>query len=206
VHIRMRRSTLLLAGAAAAMAIVTAPGASAAPNGQSCLHAGGSTNCQGPGDVQVHASPRGLPRFFPPSINPRWRDVGYSAPFPDYGFKPKWQAFGYDPKYSGFQPRPSVLRPPQIPVAQVTQKPADMGGSTTYQTPDNAQITAQTGLAAQQATHAQYPSAAGTAPGTGDSAVYQTPGQSQIIVRPGPTARTAAGQAAFFPVSGLPSL
>jgi len=66
--------------------------------------------------------------FLPPTINPRWRALGYSARFPKYGFDPEWQAFGYNPKYSGFQPRPSVLRAPQLPVSPDA---TDTGGSTT---------------------------------------------------------------------------
>src|ERR1700752_717194 len=105
----MHHTTILFTGAAAAIAIATAPGASATPTEQPCSDAGEATTCQRSGTVQVYTSPRALPRVFPPSINPRWRDLGYSARFPEYGFDPKYQAFGYNPLYSGFQPRPSVL-------------------------------------------------------------------------------------------------
>jgi hypothetical protein len=121
------------------------------------------------------------------------------------GHNPRWQAFGYDPKYSGFQPRPSVLRAPQLPVSPDLQCPTpspstctprnpnatNTGGSTTYQTPGNAQLTAQIGLAAQQATQPQYPSLAGTTTHTGGSTMYQTPGDAQITAHPGPAAQNA---------------
>jgi hypothetical protein len=93
VRIRMHHTTFLLAAVAAAIAIANAPGASAAPSEQPCSDAGEATNCQKPGNVQVHAAPRPLAHVFPPSINPRWRDLGYSARFPEYGFDPKYQAF-----------------------------------------------------------------------------------------------------------------
>jgi microcystin-dependent protein len=79
VRISMYHTTLLLAAAAAAIAIAGAPSASAAPSEQSCSDAGGSTNCQRPGNVQVHTSPRALAAVFPPSINPRWRDLAQRA-------------------------------------------------------------------------------------------------------------------------------
>jgi hypothetical protein len=217
VRIRMHRTAFLLAAAAAAMAIATAPSASAAPSGQPCSGAGESTNCQRPGNVELYTSPRALPQVFPHSGNPKWRGLGYSARWPVLGHNPKWQAFGYDPKYSGFQPRPSVLRAPQLPVSQDLRCPTpspsactprnpnatDRGGSTTYQTPGNAQITAQIGLAAQQATQPQYPSLAGTTD-TGGLTMYQTPGNAQITAQPGPAAQNAAQQATYFPVSDLP--
>src|SRR6478752_3021565 len=106
----MHRATPSLAAASALLAITTAPIASASPGEQPCSDAVGSTSCQRPGNAQVYTAPRTLPRFLPPTINPRWRALGYSARFPKYGFDPEWQAFGYNPKYSGFQPRPSVLR------------------------------------------------------------------------------------------------
>jgi hypothetical protein len=216
VRIRLHHTTFLLAAAAAAIAIATAPSASAAPSEQHCSDAGGSTNCQRPGNVQVHTSPRALPRVFPPTINPRWRDSGYSARFPEYGFDPKWQAFGYNPLYSGFQPRPSVLR--RQPVSQAFRCPTrsssactpqipngtDTGNSTVYQKPGNAQITAQIGLAAQQATQRQYPSSASTTTDTAGPTVYQKPGNAEITAQPGPAAQNADQQAAFFPVSDLP--
>ena len=155
---------------------------------------------------------------FPHSNNPKWRGLGYNARWPVLGHNPKWQAFGYDPKYSGFQPRPSVLRAPQLPVSLDLRCPArsasacipripnaiDTGGSTTYQTPGNAQLTAQIGLAAQQATQPQYPSLAGTTTDTGGLTMYQTPGNAQITARPGPAARDAAQQATSFSGSDLP--
>ena len=84
MRIRTHHTTFLLATAATAIAIAAAPGASAAPSEQPCSDAGGSTTCQRPGTMQVYAAPRALPRVFPPSINPRWRDLGYSARFPAY--------------------------------------------------------------------------------------------------------------------------
>jgi hypothetical protein len=218
VPMRMHHTTFLLAAAAAAIAIATAPSASAAPSEQPCSDAGESTNCQRPGNVQVYTSPRALPRVFPHSGNPKWRGSGYNARWPKIGHNPKWQDFGYDPKYSGFQPRPSVLRAQQPPVSPDLRCPTpspsactprnpnatDTGGSTTYQTPANAQITAQIGLAAQQATQPQYPSSAGTTTDTGGLTMYQTPGNAQITAQPGPAARDAAQQATVFPVSDLP--
>jgi hypothetical protein len=173
--------------------------------------------------MQVYASPRALPRVFPHSGNPKWRGLGYNARWPVLGHNPRWQAFGYDPKYSGFQPRPSVLRALQLPVSQDLRCPTPSpstctprnpnatgtGGSTTYQTPGNAQITAQIGLAAQQATQPQYPSLAGTttdATDAGGSNMYQTPGNAQITARPGPAAQNAPQQDTFFPLSDLPRL
>ena len=124
----MHRATPFLAAASALLAITTAPIASASPGEQPCSDAVGSTSCQRPGNAQVYTAPRTLPRFLPPTINPRWRALGYSARFPKYGFDPEWQAFGYNPKYSGFQPRPSVLPAPQLPVSPDA---TDTGGSTT---------------------------------------------------------------------------
>jgi hypothetical protein len=205
VRIRMHHTTFLLAAAAAAIAIATAPNASAAPGEQPCSDAGGSTNCQRSGNVQVYTSPRALPRVFPPTINPRYRGNGYSARFPAYGFDPKWQSFGYNPLYSGFQPRPSVLRPPQLPTSQ-TPNAIDTGGSTTYQKSGHAQLTAQIGLAAQQATQSQYPSLASTPTAKGGSTMYQTTGHAQLTAHPGPAAQNADQQATFFPVPSLPAL
>src|SRR5690349_13825169 len=105
VRIRLHSTMFVLAAAAAAIGIATAPGASATPGEQLCSQAVRSTTCQRPGNQQVYTSLRALARVLPPSINPRWRDSGYSARFPTYGFDPKWQAFGYNPLYSGFQPR-----------------------------------------------------------------------------------------------------
>lgn len=197
----MHRATLFLAAASALLAITTAPIASASPGEQPCSDAVGSTSCQRPGNAQVYTAPRTLPRFLPPTINPRWRALGYSARFPKYGFDPEWQAFGYNPKYSGFQPRPSVLRAPQLPVSPDT---TDTGGSTTDQTPGNAQLTARIGLAAQQSDPPQFPSS-GTTTNAGGASTYQRPGNAQITALPGPAAQTAAGQSRFFGrVIGLP--
>jgi hypothetical protein len=193
--------TLLLATTAAALAIAAAPSASAAPGEQPCSDAGGSTDCQRPSHAQVYTAPRALPRVLPPSINPRWTGLGYSARFPKYGFDPKWQAFGYNPKYSGFQPRPSVLRAPEPRNPDAT----DRGGSTTHQTTGNVQITAQIGLAAQQADPPQYPSLASTRTDAGGATIYQRPGHAQITAQPGPAAKNAAHQSAFFAVSDLPT-
>ncbi|PXX00740.1 hypothetical protein C8E89_1331 [Mycolicibacterium moriokaense] len=220
VRMRMHHTTFLLAAAAAAIAIATAPSASAAPSQQPCSGGAESTNCQRPGNVQVYTSPRALPRVFPHSGNPKWLGLGYNARWPVLGHNPRWQAFGYDPKYSGFQPRPSVLRAPQLPVSPDLQCPTpspstctprnpnatNTGGSTTYQTPGNAQLTAQIGLAAQQATQPQYPSLAGTTTHTGGSTMYQTPGDAQITAHPGPAAQNAPQQTTFFPLSDLPRL
>jgi hypothetical protein len=220
VRIRMNHTTFLSAAAAAAIAIATAPSASAAPSQHPCSDAGESTNCQRPGNVQVYAAPPALTQVFPSSGNPRWRGLGYNARWPVLGHNPRWQAFGYDPKYSGFQPRPSVLRAPQLPVSQdlrcPTRSPStctprnpnatDKGGSTTYQTPGNTQITAQIGLAAQQANPPQYPSLASTTTHRGGSTRYQTPGNAQITARPGPAAQNADHEATSFSVSDLPKL
>ena len=120
------------------------PAASATPNGGACSDAGGSVNCLGPGKQQVYTS-----------INPRWRDIGYSARYPKYGFDPKWQAFGYNPLYSGFRRRPSVMKPFRLNGIQSERLPAakltDNGGSTIYQTAGHAQITAKPGPVAQSA-------------------------------------------------------
>lgn len=75
-----------------------------------------------------------------------------------------------------------------------------------YQTTGNAQLTAQPGLAAQQAPQPQYPSLAGTTTDAGGSTMYQRPGHAQITAQPGPAAQKADQQAAFFPVSDLPRL
>jgi hypothetical protein len=80
----------------------------------------------------------------------------------------------------------------------------DKAGSTMYQTPGNAQITAQIGPAAQQATKPLYPSLVGTTTDKGGSTMYQTAGHAQITAQPGPSAQNAAQQATFFPVSDLP--
>lgn len=202
--------TLMLGAAAAAVAIAGAPGASAAPGGPVCSDSGGSTNCITRANQQVYTSPKPLPRVFPPSINPRWRAIGYSARFPKYGFDPKWQAFGYNPRYSGFQPRPSVLKPFRLTGVQdgppSTVQPTDMGGSTMYQTAGHAQITAQIGMAARQATQPQYPSPApSSADAGGGSTMYQTIDHAQFTAKPGPAAQSAAGQSAFFPVPDLPT-
>jgi len=73
-----------------------------------------------------------------------------------------------------------------------------------YQKPGNAQITAQIGLVAQQATQAQYPSSAPTSTGTAGPTVFQKPGNAEITARPGPAAQNADQQATFFPVSDVP--
>jgi hypothetical protein len=73
-----------------------------------------------------------------------------------------------------------------------------------YQRPGHAQLTAQIGVAAQQADEPQYPSLASTTD-TGDPTTYQRPGDAQITAQPGPAAHSASEQAAFFPVSDLPT-
>jgi hypothetical protein len=208
VPMTMQYVALVVGTAAAAVAIASAPAASAAPGERICSDAGGATDCLSQASRQVYTSPHPLPRVFPPSINPRWRATGYSARFPEYGFDPEWQAFGYNPKYSGFQPRPSVLRPFRLPASADVRppdaKPTDTGGSTIYQTAGDAQITAQIGLPAQQANRAQYPSSGGPIADDGGSTLYQTTGHAQITAKPGPAALDAAQQSAFFPVSDLP--
>jgi hypothetical protein len=79
-----------------------------------------------------------------------------------------------------------------------------MGGSTLYQTRGHAQITAQVGLAGQQANPPQYPSLVSTPADTALSSTYQTPGNVQITARLAPASKNAAQQATYFPVSDLP--
>jgi hypothetical protein len=79
-----------------------------------------------------------------------------------------------------------------------------MGGSTTYQDPGNAQITAQIGLAAQTAIQPLYPGLAGTTADSGASSVYQRPGNAEVTAHPGPAAKNADQQAVYFPVPSLP--
>jgi hypothetical protein len=73
-----------------------------------------------------------------------------------------------------------------------------------YQEPSNAEITAVLGVAAQNATHSQYPSSASTTTNMAGPTLSQKPGNAEITVQPGPTAQSADQQAAFFPVSDLP--
>jgi hypothetical protein len=56
VRIRISCITQLLAVGAAAVAIATAPSASAAPNDQACSDMGGATQCQRTGNVQIYTS------------------------------------------------------------------------------------------------------------------------------------------------------
>jgi hypothetical protein len=107
----MHHTVLLLgATAAAAVAIATAPSASAAPS-EYCLQT--AATCQGAAaNVQIVASPQAIPRLYPTTNNPKWRGVGYNPRWPALGHNPKWVNFGYNPRYSGFQPRPLVLRVP----------------------------------------------------------------------------------------------
>jgi hypothetical protein len=93
----------LLAAAVAAMAVATAPSASAAPGEQPRFDTGGSTTCHAPGNVQIFSSPPALPAIFPHSNNPKWRGLGYNPRWPALGHNPKWQDFGYDPRWNGFQ-------------------------------------------------------------------------------------------------------
>jgi hypothetical protein len=218
VGIRIRSVTLALGAAAAAMAIANAPAAAAAPSEPLCSDAGGATDCSGQGNHEVYTSPRPLPRVFPPTINPRYRGSGYSPRYPEYGFKPGWQNFGYNPKYSGFQPRPSVLRPFELPETQDVRcptpsrsactppdvKPTDTGGSTIYQTAGHVQVTAQVGLPALHANQSQYPSATRPAADDGGLTVHQRAGHVQITAKPGPAAQNASQQAVYFPVPNLP--
>jgi hypothetical protein len=99
----MEYNISLFAAAVAAMAITTAPTASAAPSQQPCFETGGSTTCQAPGNVQIFSSPHTLPAVFPHSKNPKWRGVGHNPKWPALGHNPKWQDFGYNPKWNGFQ-------------------------------------------------------------------------------------------------------
>jgi hypothetical protein len=103
VRTRMNYNISLFVAAVAAMAIVTAPSASAARSQQPCFETGGSTTCQAPGNVQIFSSPHALPAVFPHSKNPKWRGVGYNPKWPALGHNPKWQDFGYNPKWNGFQ-------------------------------------------------------------------------------------------------------
>lgn len=171
-------TTFLLAVAAAAIAIATAPSASAAPGEQPRSGGAESTNCQRPGNVQVYTSPRALRRVFPHSNNPKWRGLGYNARWPTIGHNPKWLAFGYDPKYNGFQPRPSVLRAPQLPVSSDLRAPTPALSACAPRNPN--------------------------AGNTGGLTTYQTPGNAQITAQPGPAAQNAAPQATYFPVTDLP--
>ncbi|MDT7762557.1 MAG: hypothetical protein QOC63_1977 [Mycobacterium sp.] len=75
-----------------------------------------------------------------------------------------------------------------------------------YQKPGNAQLTAQIGLPAQQATQSQYPSLTSTTTDKGGSTMYQTQGHAQLTAHPGLAAQNADQQAAFFPVADLPQL
>ncbi|MCW2688451.1 MAG: hypothetical protein JWR37_3341 [Mycobacterium sp.] len=93
VRTRMNYNISLFAAAVAAMAIATAPSASAAPSQQPRFDTGGSTTCQAPGNVQIFSSPHALPAVFPHSKNPKWRGVGYN---------PKWPALGHNPEVAGF--------------------------------------------------------------------------------------------------------
>jgi hypothetical protein len=216
VRIRLHHNTFLLAAAAAAISIATAPSASAAPSEQHCSDAGGSTNCQRPGNVQVHTSPRALPRVFPPPSTRGGVIAGTARGSRSTGLTRSGWHLGITRYTAGFQPRPSVLR--RQPVSQAFRCPArsssactpqipngtDTGNSTVYQKPGNAQSTAQIGLAAQQATQLQYPSSASTATDTAGPTVHQKPGNAEITAQPGTAAQNADQQAAFFPVSDLP--
>lgn len=103
--------TVPLAAGAAAIAIVAAPIASAAPSEQRCLEqhcleVEAPTISQEPDNVQISTSPKALPAVFPDTHNPKWRGLGYNARWPAVGHNPRWQDFGYDPKWDGFQPQP----------------------------------------------------------------------------------------------------
>ena len=98
-----------IAAVAAVVAVAIAPIAAAAPSeqrclAQHCLEAAAPTISQGPGNVQITASPEAMPAVFPHTNNPRWRGLGYNARWPALGHDPKWQNFGYSPKWDGFQP------------------------------------------------------------------------------------------------------
>jgi hypothetical protein len=93
-----------------------------------------------------------------------------------------------------------------VAVSMYTPHPntADKGGSTMYQTPGNAQITARTGLAARQATKPLYPSLVGTTPDTGGLTVYQTPGHARSPLSRGqqrraPPSRLRSSRYPIFP-------
>jgi hypothetical protein len=57
----MEYNISLFAAAVAAMAITTAPTASAAPSQQPCFDGGGSTQCQSTGNVEIYTAPRAMP-------------------------------------------------------------------------------------------------------------------------------------------------
>jgi hypothetical protein len=101
VRTGMNYNISLLAAAVAAMAIATAPSASAAPSEQPCFVPG--SICHAPGNVQIFSSPPALPAVFPHSNNPKWRGLGYNPRWSALGHNPKWQDFGYNPEWNGFQ-------------------------------------------------------------------------------------------------------
>src|ERR1700745_951332 len=84
----------VLGAAPAALAVPSAPSASAAPTG----------------DVQIVVSPQPLARLHPPTNNPKWIALGYNPRWPILGHDPKWQDFGYAPKWSGSQPPRFTMR------------------------------------------------------------------------------------------------
>ena len=61
VRITSNHTALLLLAGAAAVAIAAAPNASAAPNQPPCFDAGGSTQCQRTGNVQIYTTPQPMP-------------------------------------------------------------------------------------------------------------------------------------------------
>jgi hypothetical protein len=61
VRIRANHITPLLLAGAPALAVATAPSASAAPNQSTCSDMGGSTRCQRTGNVQIYAKPQDMP-------------------------------------------------------------------------------------------------------------------------------------------------
>lgn len=80
---KMKHMTGALVAAVAA-AMLSAPVAAAADTA-TCVTTGGATDCQGPDNVQIYASPHAVPAS------------GGQA-------NPKWRPLGYNPKWNGFQP------------------------------------------------------------------------------------------------------
>jgi hypothetical protein len=61
VRIGINYIAAFLAAGAAAVAIVAAPSALAAPNVPTCSDGGGSTQCQSTGNVQIYTAPHAMP-------------------------------------------------------------------------------------------------------------------------------------------------
>ena len=65
VRIGINYVTPVLAAGVTAVAIAAAPSAAATPDDQLCSDAGGSTQCQSAGNVQIHTTPHAM------SVTPR---------------------------------------------------------------------------------------------------------------------------------------